>query len=60
VELLEARTKQFIVWVYLGDKTMKTFKQFRSTKALRNYMDKHRRSPKQLWRERTRGINYGE
>ena len=60
MELLEARTKQFIVWVYLGENTMKAFKQFRSTKALRNYMDKHRRTHKQLWRERTRGVNYGE
>jgi hypothetical protein len=39
---------------------MKPFKQFRSTKALRNFTDKHRRTHKQLWRERTRGVNYGE
>lgn len=34
---------------------MKTIKEFRSTKALRNYLDKHKRTQRQLWRERTRG-----
>lgn len=29
---------------------MKTFKVFKSSKALRNYIDKHRRSPRQAWR----------
>jgi hypothetical protein len=42
------------------ENNMKAFKQFRSTKALRNFTDKHRRTHKQLWRERTRGVNYGE
>ena len=39
---------------------MKTINQFRSNKSLRNYLDKHKRTHRQLWRERTRGVNYGE
>jgi hypothetical protein len=35
---------------------MKAFKQFKSTKALRNFLDKHRRSPRQAWRMKERGI----
>lgn len=37
-------------------KTMKHFKQFKSTKALRNYLDKQKQSPRQKARLNERGI----
>ncbi len=35
---------------------MKKFKQFKSTKALRNFIDKRKQSPRQAWRIKERGI----
>ena len=35
---------------------MKAYKQFKSTKALRNFIDKHKRSPRQAWRIKERKV----
>jgi hypothetical protein len=36
---------------------MKAFKPFKSSKALRNFLDKHRQSPRQRWRMKERRNN---